>query len=79
MDENLQKYFDEKFKHVEAAVADLKQAEVTCQSEVFPRLLALEIKVATNMAASWRGAFIIGGCSLTGAILAHVLGRILHF
>jgi hypothetical protein len=77
VDAHLQKYIDAKFDHLEAAVKELKAAELACQDEVFGRLRLVEIQIATNMAASWRGAFVIGACSLVGASIAMLIGKIL--
>ena len=77
VDAHLQKYIDAKFDHLEAAVKELKAAELACQDEVFGRLRTVELQVAANMAGTWRGAFIIGTCSLVGASLAMLIGKIL--
>ena len=71
------KYLDERFKHLEEAVAELRTGRFVCQDEVFPRLKTMELQLATQAASSWRGAFIIGACSCFGAIIAVVVGHIL--
>jgi hypothetical protein len=77
VDAILQKYIDAKFDHLEAAVKELKAAELACQDEVFGRLRSVELQVVSNMASSWRGAFVIGACSLVGSSIAMLIARIL--
>ena len=79
MDAKDRELYDEKIRHLDERVSRIESGEVDCKREIFPRLISLELWRASSMASSWKGAFVIGACSMVGATVAVIISYLLRF
>ena len=79
MDDKDVRLIDEKIRHLDERITRMESGEVDCRREIFPRIVALELWRASSMASSWKGAFVIGACSMAGATLAVIMSYLLRF
>ena len=77
MDEKDKELCDVKLQHLEDRIKWLEEHEDMCKREIFPRLNALEQWKASMVASAMKSAFVIGACSMGGAMLAVVIGHLL--
>ena len=77
MDEKDRELCNIKLQHLEERMKVLETHEQICKGEIFPRINALELWRASSMASSWKGAFVIGTCSMIGATIAVILSHLM--